>query len=230
MITIAVLRTFTFVTFGLRISNATGIGSRVWVFSASRTRSAVWRSLRCLPGAAWTTVGCRWRRTTPASIAFRSRWSLSKYERMRARETSTSSGMVTPGRADSARRIAFEICAFAPSASGATSMRRVGLTTSGSGCSNVFRTSFVACAGVSQPTRTGPTLTPAEMRGRFAGGVGEGVVVVVVTVVVGPVVVVPVSAPAVPGENTNAETKPSAAQTASETAPTARTPFLTPAV
>src|SRR5438309_9793037 len=107
---------------------------------------------------------------------------------MRARETSTSSVMDAPGRADLARRIAFSILACAPSAFGATRIVRVGPTTSGSGRSKVLRTSSVARAGVSQPTRTFPTRTPGAMRGLFDGGAGCVGGEVVVEVVVGAVV------------------------------------------
>ena len=153
---------------------------------------------------------------------------------MSARETSTSSGIVTPGRAERARRIAFSIWACAPSALGETLIVRVGLITSGSGRSNVLRTSAVASRGVSQPTRMWPMLTPGAISGRFdgrVGGGGAGVVVdeaVVVEVVVVSVEVV--SAPEARGEKTDADTKPSEAQATSEAAPAAKSFLLTPAV
>src|SRR5919198_1482838 len=95
----------------------------------------------------------------------------------------TSSGTAAPGRAEMARRIAFGMFAEAPSVAGETWIFRVGLITSGSARSNVFRTSFVAWAGVSQPKRTLPTVTPGAMSARFGDGDGCVGVVAVVSVV-----------------------------------------------
>src|SRR5690349_19191419 len=142
---------------------------------------------------------------------------------MRVRETLTSRGIVTPGRAERARRMALSICARAPNALGLVLIVRVGLITRGRGRSKVLRTRSVASRGVSQPTRTGPMLTPGAISGRFAGAAGgRGTVEVVEVEVVVSVEVVPVSAPAAPADTTNAAPTPRAAQATSEAAPAAK--------